>query len=423
MDAWGVYFIALIPLLVAAILWYKFDKMAWWEAVIMSGLGIITALLFNLAAINGMTSDVETWSGQVSVAHFQPKWKEYYEYAVYRTEYYTTTETYYTTDSKGHSHSHTRVVTKSRQVFDHWQPSSRWHDDSWDSNDTINGNLGITKERYDDICTKFGKIVPRAGDRTTSSHNSRMLEGDPNDYYSENINNHVYPTTGIRSWENRVRAAPSVFSYRPVPPNIPVFEYPKNNDHFTSDRILGPTGITQYQWDQINSELGPVKKINLILVNFGPDKGEEMAEYQESKWIGGKKNDLVICCGGGIPAKPTWVKVFGWTERELVKQDIQTIVMNNGLLPTILPLIKQEVIKNYEIKDWSKFDYLTVEIPTSSWVWMFVVVVAVTGGWCTFSMMNGVDKDNSERKILGQKEIDDDEERIRKYYGSNTGPR
>jgi hypothetical protein len=78
-------------------------------------------------------------------------------------------------------------------------------------------------------------------------------------------------------------------------------------------------------------------------------------------------------------------------------------------------------MQNYEIKDWSKFDYLTVEIPTSAWVGMLITVLVLTGGWATFAMMNNIDKDNDERKLLGKKPIKASDDYYTRPYYKRTG--
>jgi hypothetical protein len=143
----------------------------------------------------------------------------------------------------------------------------------------------------------------------------------------------------------------------------------------------------------MNSDLGPFKKVNVILVGFG-NKDSSYGQYQQAKWVGGKKNDLVITFGGGSKKNPaSWAFVFGWTEKELVKRRLESLLMNTPINDDIIPLIQKEIIQNYEIKDWSKFDYITVEPPTwSYWVFMFVLIGSQIGVWYMF-ITNGIDKD------------------------------
>lgn len=395
------YLFALVPAIVAGILWLFNKKVVWWEVLGVLIIGFITALIFNWLVIKGMTDDVETWSGQISMASYQPPWVESYEQAIYKTETYTETESY----RDSHGNSKTRLVTKTRRVFSHWEHRTRHHGPEWKACDTLGGAYSIDQNRYEDIKNKFGEVSARPGTRYTvwvDERNSHLLTGDPNDYHTINKNNYVYPVTTTKTWENKVRACPSLFSFHKVEASasIPVNDYPCNNDKFRSDRLFGTANVIDIvKWDQLNSEVGPVKKINLIAVG-SPNSGSDFGTEQEAAWVGGKKNDLVITFGGEAK-KPSWVYVFGWTEQDVVKRNIETLILQKGFNNDIIPEIKQIVMKDYVIKDWRKFDYLTVEVPLSKYIWFMIVIFVVCGLWIVFSIFNDIDKENDRVSICG----------------------
>jgi hypothetical protein len=387
------YLIACLPLFVAAGFWFLSNKVVIVEALILAALGFVVAGIFHVTAIYGMTDDKETWSGQVYKTTKYARWLEEYDKEIYRMERYTETEHY--TDSKGKSQ--TRQVTRYREVFDHLETRTRWHEEHYDCSDSLNRTVPIGKGRHEDIVTKFGQLVPVPGYRSNSGfreRNHHMIGGDPNDYNSVNKNNYVYPVTKIKSFENRVKAAPSVFSYSEVPEATKklLFEYPENSNMFNSDRIVGGSSFNKVLWDQLNSRLGPTKKVNLIAVNFGKLLDPSLATWLESYWIGGKKNDLVICFGGVANNKPSWVKVFGWTEQELVKRNLETLLLDNGIKDDTILLIEKEVVANYKIKDWHKFDYLTIPIPSSYFLICFLMELLIIGIWIPIVIKNEVNK-------------------------------
>src|SRR5438445_641108 len=99
------YILALLPIIIGAILWYKSKEICWQEWAIASGIALFIALIFNLFAILSIhlkTSDTETWSGYVTEVQYHPAWVEQWEEAH--------TETYACgTDSKGNTEYCTRT--------------------------------------------------------------------------------------------------------------------------------------------------------------------------------------------------------------------------------------------------------------------------------------------------------------------------
>jgi len=389
------YCFALIPLIIGLFLWIKFKSIVWQEWLISAAIAFVFAGIFHFAAARGMTDDVETWSGQVNHVQYIPKWKEFYEEAIYKTEHYTETESY--TDSNGKRR--TRTVRKSRRVFSHYEDRTRWHRDNWFCKTDLGQYFDIDENKFNYFVKQFGlkKAVP--GRRTTGERSSRMLEGDPNDYLAVNVNRWIEPVTTTKRFENRIKAAPSVFSFIKVPTNIVVFPYPKNGDPFVSDRLLGVAKgqISQLKFDQLNSELGPRKLVNLVIVGYR-DTDSMQAEYQKAAWVGGKKNDLLLLYSlDSRTGKTQWSRVFGWTESELCKRNLEMILLNNPINDDILELIRAEVTQNYTLKDWSKFDYLTIEPRTSHYVWYFILMILTQGGLYWFFHVNEFTKDGGYR--------------------------
>lgn len=255
------YIFSLIPLIIGLFIWIRSDKVVWQEWLGASVVAFLVSATFHLIAAKGMTTDFETWSGQVTEVRHIPRWREYYEEAVYKTEYYEDTETRTRTVGSGKNRRtefYTVKVKKSRRVFDHWESHRRWHEDKWSCKTDLNQSFSISEQDYKRIVSRFGKFETAVGRRTTSEHASRFIDGDPNDYLGVNINHWCEPVTDSRFFENKVKACPSVFSFIKVPTNISVFSYPKNENVFSSDRLLGlaRTQINPLRFDQLNSRLG-----------------------------------------------------------------------------------------------------------------------------------------------------------------------
>ena len=350
----------LIPLLLGLFFWISNKKVVLLEWALAVIAGVITCGVFQAVLILGMTADVETWSGRVTLARYDPAYVEWYMHAVYRTEHYTTT------DSNGDVSHHTR------EVFDHYERRTRTVPPSWLAKDSLGQNRSISPEVFEDIAAKFKCR------RQEKGHKGNYDSGDPYTYFAEPTSGYVYPTTATKMWSNRVKAAPSTFSFRKVPEGTKgIYPWPEPANWIGTTARLRGTAVDMgsVAWDQLNAELGAAKKINLIAIGFGEAADRGVALTQEAAWVGGKKNDLVLCFGGGTRQKPEWSHVFGWTESTLVKRNLEAMLLDGPITPALLPKIRDEVVANYVIKNWHKFDYLTIEPPG----WSYMVLIVVMG--------------------------------------------
>lgn len=370
---WLFYLIACVPVGIGAFLWLKNEEVVWQEWLAGSIIAFITAGITHYSVIRGMIDDVETLSGQVTQVEFHPEWVE--RWIQVHVETYSCgdddicTRTYTTVEYDRHRlHWEARVDFGSEQV-----------------------NWEIPQDLYKHIRRELGGHI-ETGPLQDFHHGGTHESGDQKTYVTDNRTGFIRPVTKTKRFENRVKVAPSVFSFVKVPTNVAVHAWPSNPDPWNSQRLLGTAAalIPLLEWDQMCARLGPSKRVNMILAGFG-DKGSEIAQWQQSKFIGGKKNDLVICFGGGAKEngiyRPDWVNVFGWTEKEQVKKNLQTLILENGVHAGIIPMIEKEVRANYEIKDWSKFDYLKIEPTRLAYLLYIMSVIIIQGAlWFWFHM-------------------------------------
>jgi len=382
------YVMAFIPIVIGAALWVIKRKIVWWEWAISAGLSLVTAGIMHITAVYGMTADTETWSGNIVSSKYVPKWVEEYEEAIYKNVTKTRTVGF---------GKNRRTETYIDRVFSHYETRYRTHTKYWQVRIGFGAKIEskrIPHSFFEEIKSKWGG---ESCMKAIRGNRPGFYSGNKNDYILSNKTGYIYPAVTEVYFENRVKAAPTTFSYPNVPENTKVFDYPDNSNWRHSQRLIGIAGgpIKALEWDRLNSRLGSRKKVNLVLIGFGAaDSG--IAQLQEAKWIGGKKNDLVLCYGGEH-TKPTWTYVFGWTEKEIIKRNLETILLNGPVDETILPKIEEEVIKNYTIKDWKKFDYISIEPPLWSYLVMLGVLAVTQGGFLLWGVYNSYTKDGNEK--------------------------
>jgi hypothetical protein len=379
------YLIALIPTIIGIVLWVWKKEVVWWECLIGTVLAFAASGGIHFLAIHGMTSDTEIWSGHLRKAIRHPKWVETYQEAVYKT----------VTRTVG-SGKNRRTVTE--RVFSHYETRYRTHPEYREAHVFFgkkSEKKRITKEFFEEIIKNFGGKV----DKVRGSRPG-YYSGDKFDYHVNNHTNYVYPATMWQRWENRVKAAPTTFSFIKVPEKVTVHEYPKCANWRSSDRVIGTATkcVTTVEWDRMCSRLGPMKKVNVILVGFSGDS--MMGQYQQAKWVGGRKNDLVLCFGEPSE-KPSWAFVFGWTEKEVVKRNLETILLEGPVSNELLPKIEAEIMRNYTIKDWSKFDYITIEPPWWSYLILILFMALTQTGFYAWAYLNNVREGQGKKRWRG----------------------
>ena len=356
------YFLALIPVLIGAVIWFTNHKIVWWEWLMGAGASMICASIMHFIVSRAMTTDYDTFSGHVETATYYPWWQSHHLEAVYKTETYR--------DSDGN--------TQTRQVFSHYRDVYTDHPERWEVSCYFGTYLrskdyDISKSKFEEIVSKWGSPVAQ------EVYKPDFHKGDRNIYVVSQNGQYVFPVTTLVYFENKIKASKTLYDFPPVPEGVQVYDYP-THDLFQSNRLLGNAAqdFSIREIDLLNSRLGPLKKVNLIIVGFGDSpEGIVLGHYLQARWIGGKKNDLVVTYGGTDPLKPKWVYVFGWTDSEIVKSSITSILLTHGASDAVLPLISQEILKNYEIKEWRDFQYIRLNPPTWSY-FVFIIFMGVS---------------------------------------------
>jgi len=375
---WVCYAIAVIPLVVGAILWLSSRRISFREWFVGSLIGFAVSGGFHYYTILSLTTDLEIWSGKVSYATYHPSWR----------------------GAAGH------------------EDDDGWRRQCW----SVTVSLGkedqafyVTEQEFTLIREKFNAKQLK----TIRPDKEGFKEGDPHDYVAENHTGVIIPAHTIRIFDNRLKVTPSIFSFGDIPEGLDLFDYPiglaeedlkllilvpvisklfdeprimedcPGFEWRQSQRLLGRAAqdFSIYQWDCLNAELGPQKRVNLIAIGFDGDS--TLAQWQEAKWTGGKKNDLVLCYGpAGPTGKPAWTYCFGWTENELVKRNLESLLLKNIPGDHLLPQIKAEVEANYMRKHWSDFNYLTMTPPPGAVPLLILITIFVQGGYWTWAYFN-----------------------------------
>ena len=345
-----IFVLMIIPVIAGVVSWVKFHEIDWRESISSVGAAflLITATLFISKCSSN--KDTETISGRIFSTYHIPEWEAEWQEL----------ETYTTTDSNNNVQTHTRWVTK-RQT----------HAPRWIANTTI-GDMNMEPSYFKHIGKEHG-IQKQLGSRPDYD------SGDKYDYYSivkDNPEFCHYPVNRITTWQNPLKNTKGLHSFKKITEEeaskMKLPKYPENYQ-FKSSRLVGKININIWDWDKMNAAIGEECKVNVIMVNLSG--GVETAKNLQAYWKNGKKNDLVICYGGAFGEVSDWSYVFGWSKSELIKMNLQTIMLDNKVNDDIIEPIKEEIRKNYKPHKWGMYDEQEFIVPTWTVVVAFILMI------------------------------------------------
>lgn len=354
---------------VALSFWWSCRKISILEAAAGMGASMLVVVLVLCIGHYAAHTDTEIRSGAILKAWHQPWWQD--EVLV--------TET--TTDSKGHSHTSS-----------HWENNN--HPDRFWAETTL-GEIELDEGG-------FRQFELTHGSRPVPGERPDFHKGDRNDYVStwpEGADFPRYPMHKTFRWTNNLRNTDSILHLPPVSDKEAAKEgllgYPEVRDPQRSQRLYN-TQVNLLAWDRLNAQVGPMKHVNLTLINFGAGADMRKAYRQEAYWGGGKKNDLVICISAAPGKSADWCRVFGWSKDPTVKQNLESIFLAHPADDNVLPLVKEEVIRNFQPHDWHQYDTLDMPISTGTLVWALILGLAANVGTQIAMTKNSRNQDTDE---------------------------
>lgn len=130
-------------------------------------------------------------------------------------------------------------------------------------------------------------------------------------------------------------------------------------------------------------ELGEKYQVNTIII-FTSVLEQDYYNAVRQKWLGGKKNDVILIVGTPDFPNISWVRVLSWTDNELFKVELQDDVYDLKTITTPEPIMAQmhdHITKNFVRKSMKDFEYLKDEVsPEPQWYVIAILLALVLCG-------------------------------------------
>ncbi len=359
-----IWLALLIPLIAIVILVVFYSKhMNIIEYLVVFLVPIICILIGKGCSVSNQTKDTEYWNSYGINAVYEEAW----------SESWVELETYTTTDSKGNTEIHTRLVNK-----------TAYHPEQWTLNDNINSSYSISEKYFNELCVKWGNKKFKELNR--GSHTSHTITKDGDAYVTDydNIFDHIVSVCKKHNYENRVQCSGSVFNFQKVSKETMtqygLFDYPKENK-FNFNPIMGYHDIcASEKLQRFNALNGKEKQLHMMLLVF-MYQPLEAGLFQESYWKGGNKNEFILCVGLS-DTNITWTKVISWTENEELKIKTAREIkeMKEFDVVKIVNYMGERIPPMFVRKHFKDFNYITIQPTTTATIITFIITLLVTIG-------------------------------------------
>lgn len=340
--------IYLIPLIVSIFLLLFFKKeVVWWEYVVLITVPIIIHLIVRLIMISYNVSDVEYLGDYITKVRHYDEWDEW----IHRT----CTRTY-------RSGNTTRTQTYDCSY-------RKYHPERWSYFDQ-NGNehwLYYEKD-YDAIRKKFGT-------REIFINMNRKyyrIDGDAQEYRWDGTEKTAWTVTHEHTYKNKVQESSSIFGFTKITPkeadSLGLYHYPKidyDND-YDQVPVLSKRNIPRNQIDAIkftNGFYGKNYQFRLYVLLF-ENKDIEISELQRSYWMGGNKNELVVCLGMDSDTVK-WCNAFSWCDVPTLDIKTESYFADKDSLDLVdySNMIRQSLQNGeWQRKEFEDFNYIRGEL-------------------------------------------------------------
>lgn len=195
------------------------------------------------------------------------------------------------------------------------------------------------------------------------------------------------PVSDTFSFTNYVKAVPDSLYHATDVGNFDKLIPPYPNkvyDYYNVDHVLtaGVNVPDLKQWNQETAlllrKLGPQRQANVIIV-FVNTSDSNYIHALEGKWIGGKKNDIIVVIGTTQFPNIDFVAVSSWTDSQIFKVQLRDDIYALKVVDRtkVLAAIDSNVMATYKRKEMKDFEYLKSQIQPPMWVLILAVILGI----------------------------------------------
>lgn len=220
-------------------------------------------------------------------------------------------------------------------------------------------------------------------------------DGDAHDWKWLGEFERIYPYTVEDFYSNPLKSSRSIIlDCEKVTPDIKeeygLFDYPIVMKTY-QPTVLGIERKDAKYIDYMNALLGKDYEFRLFMCFF-EDKDIHAYEYQKAYWENGNKNELVLCLGYS-GNKVTWCEGFTWCDTPVLEAKCKQYWLTHpeidlkAFAEWLIPVVKSD----WERKNFSEFDYITIDITGWQYFWILIITIIANILCCIVFIKNEYD--------------------------------
>lgn len=188
------------------------------------------------------------------------------------------------------------------------------------------------------------------------------------------------PVAIPHGYTNYVKAAPDSLFHPIMDFKGKLPEYPGYFDYQYSNRVIG-VPRDQKLWNDLLAlslnDRGATKQVNYVIVFT--TESHRFADALKSKWLGGKKNDVLVIIGVKPYPIINWVDVTSWSKQDIVNISLRNALIDSKVLDPYktIEIINSNVDRYYTRRPMEDFKYLENNVQPSMWLVVVVLIIGV----------------------------------------------
>lgn len=384
MIIWAALLIPIFSSIILLVFWHH--KIIWWELLVPLGFSLILITISKLIVDDVNTRATEYITGYVTRVNYFEDWNErvHCRHPRYCTR----------CSGSGKHRSCSSYICGYHHPYD-----VDYHPEYWEANTNIDMSARVSKQYFENKVAIWNNKTFR--DMHRSYHTN---DGDSYFTTFDNLDTHLDEMSFTESYVNKIKNSSTIFNYKPVTPkeieHYGLYDYPGIDSNQNQKHILGYNNFVTDQYLKVlNGRLGWKKQVKFFILVY-KNKDIKSSMKQEALWKGGNKNEVVLTIGIDDSNNIQWVRTFTWSKKHIIKSEINSFMLQDKVLNLDKEKIYglQNLIDKYYIRrNFSEFDYITIEPSTTAVVITFLLTILLNIGLAIFLIKNEFDEENERR--------------------------